>query len=98
MQHAMIVNASVVGLKDDKYGEVVAAFLQAASDTRPSNQELQDWVRQTLSRHKAPGHIFWIGDSEVGEEYPLTGSGKVKKNVLRDIGESLLKLPPAPQM
>ena len=98
MQHAMIINASVVGLKEEKYGEVVAAFLQAASDKRPSTQEVRDWIREKLARHKAPDHVFWIGDDGVGDTYPLTGSGKVKKNVLRELGESLLERPRASKL
>lgn len=91
MEHPMIVNASVVGLKDTKYGEVVAAFLQTADGKRPGEEELREWVRQKLARHKAPKHIFWIGDAKVSDTYPLTGSGKIKKNVLRDLGDSLLQ-------
>ncbi|KAI1630491.1 hypothetical protein EDD37DRAFT_690991 [Exophiala viscosa] len=91
MQHPSVVNASVVGLNDAKYGEVVAAFLQSVDEKRPGNEEIRNWVREKLARHKAPKHIFWLGDDKVGDTYPLTGSGKVKKNVLRDIGDSLLK-------
>ncbi|KAH0836938.1 hypothetical protein AYO21_01753 [Fonsecaea monophora] len=91
MEHPLIMNASVVGLKDDKYGEIVASFLQAASDKRPDDEEVRSWVRRRLGRHKAPKHIFWIGDPKVGDSYPLTGSGKIKKNVLRELGDALLK-------
>lgn len=37
-----------------------------------------------LGRHKAPAHIFWFGEEGVENEVPQTGSGKVKKHVLRD--------------
>lgn len=90
MQHHGIANASVVGLKDAKFGEVVAAFLQCRSHARPSDEELRTWVRAKLSRHKAPKHIFWLGDCQVGDTYPLTGSGKVKKHVLRQLGNDIL--------
>ncbi len=35
--------------------------------------------------------MFWIGDDGVGSEFPKTGSGKIMKHVLRDIGERLVK-------
>jgi long-chain acyl-CoA synthetase len=55
--------------------------------TRPSDDDLRTWVRAVLGRHKAPAHIFWFGDAEVGmSEVPQTGSGKVKKHVLREVG------------
>lgn len=91
MQHPQIMNASVVGLKDAKYGEVVAAFLQSPGGEKPADDELRQWVTSKLSRHKAPKHIFWLGDRRVGDTYPLTGSGKVKKHLLRDLGDGILK-------
>lgn len=81
----------MVGLKDHKYGEVVAAFLDAKRPGgRVSDEEIRSWVRSKLARYKTPQHIFWVGDSGVGDYLPLTGSGKIKKNVLRDIGDSIL--------
>jgi acyl-coenzyme A synthetase/AMP-(fatty) acid ligase len=60
--------------------------------SRPCYEELRQYVSQTLGRHKAPQHIFWIGDAGVGEDFPKTGSGKHQKHVLRDIGNRLVKL------
>ena len=84
-----------MGIPHRKYGEVVGAFLLPPSTyfqaiERPTDEELRFWVREVLGRHKAPVHIFWIGDEEVGlHEMPQTGSGKVKKHVLRDVAVSL---------
>jgi acyl-CoA synthetase (AMP-forming)/AMP-acid ligase II len=59
---------------------------------RPTDEELRIWVREVLGRHKAPVHVFWIGDEEVGlHEVPQTGSGKVKKHVLRDVAIRLVE-------
>ena len=86
-----MAQAAVVGLTDHKYGEVPAAFLEphvkdSSKLSRPTNETLQDWVRAVLGKHKVPIHIFWLGDDGVGDHFPVTGSGKLKKNVLRDIG------------
>ncbi|PVH72829.1 acetyl-CoA synthetase-like protein [Cadophora sp. DSE1049] len=88
-QHKSIIQSSVVGLPDSKYGEVVAAFLQHRStEPRPSAEVLRDFVRKTLGWHKAPVHIFWL---EEGEDFPKTGSGKVQKHILREHGKKRLK-------
>jgi acyl-CoA synthetase (AMP-forming)/AMP-acid ligase II len=59
---------------------------------RPSDDELRDWVRADLAWHKAPVHIWWFGDAIVGlDEIPQTGSGKVKKHVLRDVAARLVE-------
>jgi hypothetical protein len=49
VQHAPIPQASVVGIPEPKYGEVVGAFPQQRSKVpRPSNEELWEFVGQTL--------------------------------------------------
>lgn len=70
---------------------MVAAYLQAETiDNNISDGEIKQWVQTKLARHKTPEYIFWVGDPEVGDSLPLTGSGKVKKNLLRDMGNAIL--------
>ncbi|GAB1205570.1 hypothetical protein APSETT445_004247 [Aspergillus pseudonomiae] len=89
--HPSISEASVFGLPDTKYGEVVGCFLKCALDSeRLSNEEVQGWVRKTLGWHKTPVHIFWIGDPGVADEFPRTGSGKHQKHVMKNIGKRLI--------
>lgn len=91
MKHPAIDRAIVVGLSHTKYGEVVCAFLQRRLDQQKlSDEEVREWTRQTLGRHKAPAHIFWLGEEGVSGDIPITGSGKVKKFEFRKLGESLL--------
>lgn len=89
VQHPSVGQAAVVGLTDAKYGEVVGAFLQQrVSQNRPSTASLQDFVRKTLGWHKAPSHIFWLGENE---DFPTTGNGKIKKHVLKTQGDEVIK-------
>lgn len=90
-QHPAISQSSVVGLKDERYGEIVAAFLEQQGQTsKPTNKELQEFVRGTLGRHNVPVHIFWIGPDEVIKDFPKTSSGKIKKLDLRTIGNEMI--------
>jgi acyl-CoA synthetase (AMP-forming)/AMP-acid ligase II len=92
LAHTAISEASVVGLRDDRYGEVVSCFLRFSEHcSRPEDEELRRWVRQALARHKAPKYVFWIGNEGVGNDFPKTGSGKHQKHLLRDIGNALVK-------
>jgi acyl-CoA synthetase (AMP-forming)/AMP-acid ligase II len=85
--------ASVVGLKDERYGEVVAAFVIPADEsTRPDKSDLQEFVRQALGRHKTPSHVFWVGPNGVLDSLPMTASGKIQKNKLREWGNAKVKL------
>lgn len=89
--HPMVAEACVVGVKDEKYGEVVGCFLRAAGGgERPDDANLQSWVKEALGRHKSPQWIFWIGDSGVGPDYPKTGSGKHQKHILRALANKLV--------
>ena len=92
LQHPDVSEASVVAIKDAKYGEVVGAFLKRVSKetTTPTSYEMAAWTRQTLGSHKKPNYCFWIGDEGVGDDFPKTGSGKYQKHLLRAIGDRLV--------
>ncbi|EAW22141.1 putative long-chain-fatty-acid-CoA ligase [Aspergillus fischeri NRRL 181] len=91
--HPAIEVASVIGIPDQKYGEVVGAFLALAADVsaRPSDEELRAWTRETLGRHKAPQYFFVFGEEGVDRTIPVTGSGKVRKVDLRKIAAGVLE-------
>ncbi|TVY68689.1 putative acyl-CoA synthetase [Lachnellula suecica] len=53
VQHASIVQASVVGIADEKLGETVSAFIQQRKDQeQPSTEQVRAFARQTLGWHK----------------------------------------------
>jgi long-chain acyl-CoA synthetase len=89
--HSKIDLASVVGIPDQKYGEVVGAFIQITpGQTRPSDDDLRAWTRETLGRHKAPQYVFVFGEEGVPSTVPVTGSGKVRKVELRQMATAAL--------
>jgi len=91
VQHPSIERAIVVGVSHPRYVEVPVAFLLRAEGSEKLDiEEIKSWVRKVLGRHKAPVHIFWLGE-DCSEEVPLTGSGKIKKFVLREVAESILQ-------
>jgi fatty-acyl-CoA synthase len=76
--HDTVAEVAVVGLPDDRWGEVVAAFVRPAPDRTIDKGELFGYLREHLAPHKTPKHWFEVN------EFPLTGSGKIQKFVLRD--------------
>lgn len=89
--HPSIELASVIGITDQKYGEVVGAFIQVApGQSRPADEDLRSWTRETLGRHKAPQHVFVFGEEGVSSTVPVTGSGKVRKVELRQMATAAL--------
>lgn len=92
MAHPAVSRAIVVGLKDDYYGEVVGAFIEKAENSLvPSDDEIRDWVRRQLGKHKSPAHIFRLGEGDVPAHVPLTGSGKVRKFEMAKLGDEILR-------
>jgi fatty-acyl-CoA synthase len=78
-EHPSVGDVAVVGLPDEKWGEVVAAFIRPATGKVVSREELFDYMRERLAPHKTPRHWFAV------EAMPLTGSGKIQKFKLREM-------------
>jgi fatty-acyl-CoA synthase len=76
--HQGIAEVAVVGVPDDRWGEIVIAFVRARADAGLSASDLVRHVRNELAAPKTPAQ--WI----VLDAFPLTGSGKIQKFVLRD--------------
>ena len=76
VEHSEVLQVAIVGLPDEKWGEIVAAFILA--DTAPKVQNLKAHCRHHLSPQKTP--TTWIQVPE----FPLTGSGKVQKFAIRN--------------
>lgn len=69
----------------------MGAFLaQEDGKPIPTDDEVSDWVRRRLGKHKAPTHVFWLGQNGVPANVPLTGSGKVRKFEMAQLGRKLL--------
>ncbi|KAF1938735.1 acyl-CoA synthetase/AMP-acid ligase-like protein II [Clathrospora elynae] len=85
--HPAVSEVSVVGLPDERYGEVVAAFVvrHSGDDRKVSADEVKRWVRERLSHHLVPKYVFWVGT------YPKTASGKIQKFKLKEMGIALLQ-------
>jgi len=77
LEHPGVAEVSVVGVPDPHWGEIAVCFLRAAG-TMPTREELIVHLRKQLAAQKTPAH--WIAL----ESFPLTGSGKIQKFVLRD--------------
>nr|KMM67833.1 long-chain-fatty-acid-CoA ligase [Coccidioides posadasii RMSCC 3488] len=87
--HPGVLNVSVVGVPDQRYGEVVAAFVVAREngEKRVTPDDIKSWVRSKLSNHLVPKFVFYINETE----FPKTASGKIQKFALRERAIKLLR-------
>ena len=72
-------DVQVAGVPSKKYGEEVGAFIIMHEDAKPlTTEEVRDFCRGKISRHKIPRYVFFV------KEFPLTGSGKIQKFKLKE--------------
>ncbi|CAN5819413.1 linear/branched/unsaturated fatty acid:CoA ligase LbuL [soil metagenome] len=78
-RHPGIAEVAVVGLPDERWGEVVGVFIRPHDPSAPpSVADLRDHLRAHLSPQKTPAKWYSV------EGFPLTGSGKVQKFAIRE--------------
>jgi len=93
--HPGILQASVVAIADEKYGEVVGAFVERDPHTRhaPSvtREQVKTYVGDRLARFKVPRYVFFLGEDGINGQWPVTASGKIRKVELRAWGDEAVK-------
>src|SRR5690606_1111966 len=76
-RHPKLANAAVLGVPDDYYGEIAAAFVIPKQGQTVTGEELAEFLRPRLSGYKIPAKWFQV------DEFPQTLSGKIQKFILR---------------
>lgn len=84
--HPAIRDVQVVGVPDKVYGEEIAAFVILKDGFSVSEEELKEYVRKNLSRHKTPKYVIFV------DSFPTTANGKVQKYKLREMAIEMLNL------
>jgi acyl-CoA synthetase (AMP-forming)/AMP-acid ligase II len=72
-----VMSCAVVGVPDERWGEIVCAVVVPSPGSAPTLEALQDGVRRRLARYKVPRRLVFV------TELPLLASGKVDKKRLR---------------
>jgi len=76
-----VMNVQVIGIADKKYGEQVLAAIQLKSGQTASAEELIEFCKGKIARHKIPK--YW----EFVDAYPMTASGKIQKYRMKEMFE-----------
>jgi HIP---CoA ligase len=76
--HPAVGQVAVVGIPDDRMGEVGYAYVIPRLNASITPDELRAWCREKMANYKVPRYF------EIVEALPLNASGKVLKYELRD--------------
>jgi fatty-acyl-CoA synthase len=77
MHHPAVQEVGVVGVPDERWGEVPHAFVVLRAQKTATAEELISFVRDRIAHFKAPHGVTFI------PELPKTATGKIQKYVLR---------------
>jgi acyl-CoA synthetase (AMP-forming)/AMP-acid ligase II len=84
LRNDKIAQVAVVGVPDERLGEVGIAFVVLRPDAEASPAELVQWARDEMANYKAPRYV------ELVNELPLNAMGKVLKYDLRERAAKLV--------
>ena len=75
--HPAVKLAQVVGLPDEKYGEVPVAFIELVPDAETTEAEMINFCRGEIASFKVPRHVRFV------RNWPM-GATKILKSALRE--------------
>ena len=92
IRHPKVADVQVVGVPDAFFGEELLAVIIPKAGEQLAEQELREYCKGQISHQKIPRYFQFV------ESYPLTGSGKVQKFILRENAIKALGLEEAKSM
>jgi len=85
--HPDIVDAQVIGVPDERYGEELMAWVRLRPGAEPLTAEaLKEFCSGRLAHYKVPRYV------KVVEEFPMTVTGKIRKVEMREVSVEELGL------
>jgi fatty-acyl-CoA synthase len=76
--HPAIAEVAVIGVPDERWGEVGRAIVVLEKGRNASADELLTFVRARLASYKVPKSVLFV------DELPKTGPGKIDKKLLSE--------------
>jgi acyl-CoA synthetase (AMP-forming)/AMP-acid ligase II len=73
-----VAQAAVIGVPDERMGEVAKAFIVRRAGSTLSAEEVIEWCRRNMANYKVPRSVDFV------DALPLNAAGKVLKTALRE--------------
>jgi long-chain acyl-CoA synthetase len=75
-EHPDVLEAAVVGIPDERLGQVVGAAVRMREGAPTSGEDIVAWARESMASYKAPRKVVVV------DQLPRTGTQKVQKREL----------------
>jgi fatty-acyl-CoA synthase len=76
--HPKIFGVAIIGVPDEKWGEVGKAFIIPRPGEKLTSDEVFEFIKGIIAKYKVPKYLEFV------KELPKTPSGKIQKNLLRN--------------
>ena len=77
--HPDIVEAQIFGIPDEKYGEIVCAWVQKREGSNLTEAGVKDYCTDQITYFKVPSIVRFV------DGFPMTVTGKIQKFKMRDV-------------
>jgi acyl-CoA synthetase (AMP-forming)/AMP-acid ligase II len=78
-EHPAVQAVAIVGVPDERMGEVGAAFVLPRQGAALDPDEVRGYCASRIAAYKVPDHVIVV------DEFPLTPTGKVQKFRLKEL-------------
>jgi fatty-acyl-CoA synthase len=76
--HPKVGEVQVVGIPNERLGEIVVAWVRLRPGLEATETEIRDWCQGQIAYYKIPEHVRFVDD------FPATLSGKIQKYKIRE--------------
>ncbi|EWM14312.1 fatty-acyl-CoA synthase [Kutzneria sp. 744] len=84
--HPDVLDAQVIGVPDDRYGEELMAWIRMRPGAEPiTAEQVRDYCTGKLAHYKIPRYVHVV------DEFPMTVTGKIRKVEMRERASEILR-------
>ena len=77
--HPKVAEVQVVGIPDDRLGEVVLAWIRLKTGESATEDEVREFCEGQIAYFKIPQHVRFV------DAFPMTVTGKIQKFKIREL-------------